>query len=182
MKPSPYTPYTSLKVYELAQEIFPPGVIQVLGGDDRVGPLLTAHPGIAKISFTGSTATGKCVMAACAATLKRVTLELGGNDAAIVCADVDIPSTAQQLVLGAFRNSGQVCIATKRIYIHQDIYPDMVQAMVDFTKTLEVGPPGSGAFIGPVQNKMQFEKVKEYFEDSKVRLLHSLPPSNHALS
>jgi acyl-CoA reductase-like NAD-dependent aldehyde dehydrogenase len=109
VKPSPFTPYTSLKAIELAQTIFPPGVVQVLGGDDKLGPMFTEHPGIAKISFTGSIATGKKIMAACSKTLKRVTLELGGNDASIVREDVDIEATAPQLVMGAFQNSGQVC-------------------------------------------------------------------------
>lgn len=108
VKPSPFTPYTSLKAIELAQEIFPPGVVQVLGGDDKLGPWMTQHPGIAKISFTGSIATGKRIMAACATTLKRVTLELGGNDASVVLPDVDIEKTAPELVMGAFQNSGQV--------------------------------------------------------------------------
>jgi acyl-CoA reductase-like NAD-dependent aldehyde dehydrogenase len=109
VKPSPFTPYTSLKAIELAQEVFPPGVIQVLGGDDMLGPMMTAHPGIAKISFTGSIGTGKRIMAACANSLKRVTLELGGNDASIVLPDVDIEKVAPELVMGAFQNSGQVC-------------------------------------------------------------------------
>jgi acyl-CoA reductase-like NAD-dependent aldehyde dehydrogenase len=100
-----------LKAIELAQTIFPPGVVQVLGGDDKLGPMFTEHPGIAKISFTGSIATGKKIMAACSKTLKRVTLELGGNDASIVREDVDIEATAPQLVMGAFQNSGQVCRA-----------------------------------------------------------------------
>ena len=110
VKPSPFTPYTALKTIELAQNVFPPGVVQVLGGDDRLGPMFTAHPGISKISFTGSIATGKAIMMACSKTLKRVTLELGGNDASIVRGDVDIEATAPQLVMGAFQNSGQVCI------------------------------------------------------------------------
>lgn len=111
VKPSPFTPYTALKTIELAQQIFPPGVIQVLGGDDKLGPMLTAHPGIAKISFTGSIATGKKIMEACSKTLKRVTLELGGNDASIVLPDVDIEKVAPELVMGAFQNSGQVCLS-----------------------------------------------------------------------
>ena len=89
-KPSPYTPYTALKLGELAAKIFPKGVVNVLSGEEDLGPLLTAHPGVAKISFTGSQATGKKVMMACAQTLKRFSLELGGNDVAIVCPDVDI--------------------------------------------------------------------------------------------
>lgn len=90
VKPSPYAPYVLLKVGELAAKIFPPGVIQVLSGDESLGPLLTAHPGIAKVSFTGSTATGRKIAEVCGKTLKRVTLELGGNDAAIVCEDADL--------------------------------------------------------------------------------------------
>jgi acyl-CoA reductase-like NAD-dependent aldehyde dehydrogenase len=89
-KPSPYTPYTALKMGEIAAKVFPQGVFQVLSGDDELGPWLTAHPGVGKVSFTGSVASGKKVAAACAKTLKRVSLELGGNDAAIVCEDVDL--------------------------------------------------------------------------------------------
>lgn len=169
VKPSPYTPYTSLKVIELAQDIFEPGVVQVVGGDDKLGPMLTAHPGIAKISFTGSIATGKKIMAACAPTLKRCTLELGGNDASIVLPDVDVKKTAPELVMGAFQNSGQVCVATKRIYIHKDIYDEMLKEMVEFTKTIKVGDPGSGSLLGPIQNQMQYEKVKNMFKDTKEK-------------
>ncbi len=96
---------------ELAQEVFPPGLIQAVAGDDKLGPLLTAHPDIAKIAFTGSIATGKKIMAACAPTLKRITLELGGNDAAIVLPDVDIAKTAPAVAMGAFMNTGQVGLA-----------------------------------------------------------------------
>ena len=105
---SPFTPYTGLKLVELAQEIFPPGVVQVVGGSNELGAMLTAHPGIAKISFTGSIATGKKVMEACARTLKRITLELGGNDASIILPDVDIEKVAPEVAMGAFQNSGQV--------------------------------------------------------------------------
>lgn len=97
MKPSPFTPYTCLKLSELAQDFFPPGVVQALSGDDRLGPWLTSHPVPEKISFTGSTVTGKKVMEAAAGTMKRVTLELGGNDPAIICADVDIEQTAKKV-------------------------------------------------------------------------------------
>ncbi len=154
VKPSPYTPYTTLKIVELAQEILAPGILQAVGGDDKLGPMLTTHPGIAKISFTGSIATGKKVMAAAAGTLKRVTLELGGNDASIVLPDVDIKKIAPELVMGAFQNSGQVCVATKRIYIHEDIYEEMLKEMVAFTKSIKTGDPSSGALLGPIQNKM----------------------------
>ena len=168
IKPSPYTPYTGLKAVELAQEIFPPGVVQAVGGDDAIGPMLTTHPDIAKISFTGSIATGKKVMAACASTLKRVTLELGGNDPAIVLPDVDIESTAKECAMGAWYNSGQVCVDTKRIFVHEKIYQEFLDAMIKFTKTLKVGPSDQqDTMLGPIQNEMQYEKVKGFFEDTK---------------
>jgi len=166
IKPSPFTPYCDLKLVELAQDFFPPGVIQVLSGDDNLGPWLTAHPDVDKISFTGSTATGKKVMQSAAGTLKRVTLELGGNDPAIVCGDVDIESTAQKIATMAFLNSGQICIAIKRIYIHSSIYNEFRDAMVRFTKTLTVGNGlEDGTTHGPLQNSMQYERVQGFFAD-----------------
>jgi acyl-CoA reductase-like NAD-dependent aldehyde dehydrogenase len=139
VKPSPFTPYSELKMVELANEIFPSGVVQALGGGDDLGPMLVDHPGVAKISFTGSISTGKRIMAACAKTLKRVTLELGGNDPCIVFPDVDLDKVVPQVTIGSFWNSAQVCIATKRIYIHESIYREFVDRMVAFAKTLKVG-------------------------------------------
>ncbi|KAH7367425.1 4-trimethylaminobutyraldehyde dehydrogenase [Plectosphaerella cucumerina] len=161
IKPSPFTPYCGLKVVELAQQFFPPGVVQALSGDDNLGPWLTAHPGIQKISFTGSTATGIRVMQSCAKTLKRVTLELGGNDAAIVCSSVDIAAIAPAITGVALYNSGQVCIAIKRIYVHSSIYREFLDAMVAYAKTLVVGDGSAkDTTHGPVQNKMQYDRVK----------------------
>lgn len=168
VKPSPFTPYTSLKMVELMQEVFPPGVVQVVGGGDEVGPWLVEHPRIAKISFTGSVATGKVIMKACASTLKRITLELGGNDACIVFPDVDIDRVVPEVVMGSFWNTAQVCVATKRVYIHESIYREFVDKMVAYTKTLKVGGSDEeGVMLGPIQNEMQYEKVKTFFEDSK---------------
>ncbi|KAF1835728.1 aldehyde dehydrogenase [Decorospora gaudefroyi] len=168
VKPSPFTPYTALKFVELAQSILPAGVLQVVGGNNELGAAMCSHADIAKISFTGSIATGKKVMQSAAKTLKRVTLELGGNDASIIMPDVDIKKTAPEVVMGAFQNSGQVCVATKRIYIHADIYKEFLQEMVNFTKTLKVGNPDDGDnMLGPVQNQMQYERVKTFFQDSK---------------
>jgi len=170
VKPSPFTPYTSLKFVELAQQVFPPGVIQVVGGNNELGAEMCKHPDIAKISFTGSIATGKKVMETSAKTLKRVTLELGGNDASIILPDVDIKKIAPEVVMGAFQNSGQVCVATKRIYIHESIYKEFVEEMVNFTKSVKVGNPDDGDnLLGPVQNKMQYDRVKGFFEDSKAK-------------
>ncbi|CBF75857.1 aldehyde dehydrogenase family protein [Aspergillus nidulans FGSC A4] len=166
IKPSPFTPYCGLKLAELAQQFFPPGVVQALSGDDRLGPWLTAHPGIGKISFTGSSATGKKVMESASKTLKRVTLELGGKDAAIVCKNVDVKSVAPQVVSKGFLNSGQICLAVKRIYVHESIYEEFRDAAVAYAKTVQVGPgTQEGVFMGPLQNSMQYEKVKGFFAD-----------------
>ena len=157
MKPSPYTPYCDLKLGELAMNIFPPGVVQVLSGDDNLGPWITEHPGIDKVAFTGSIATGKLVAASCAKTLKRVVLELGGNDAAIVCEDVDIDKCLPKIAMMSFLNSGQICMLTKRIYIHESIYDTFRDKMVEFTKSNIKTGAGTekDVVVGPVQNKMQ---------------------------
>ncbi|KAF2868812.1 aldehyde dehydrogenase-like protein [Massariosphaeria phaeospora] len=170
IKPSPFTQYSGLKLVELGQDIFPPDVLQAVGGNEELGALMATHPDIAKISFTGSIATGKKVMAASAKTLKRVTLELGGNDACIILPDVDIKKVAPEVVMGAFLNSGQVCIATKRIYVHESIYKEFLLEMVTFTKTNKIGSPDDGDnLVGPMQNAMQYEKVKDFFADSKAQ-------------
>ncbi|KAJ0372763.1 hypothetical protein COL26b_008996 [Colletotrichum chrysophilum] len=166
LKPSPFTPYCDLKIVELAQQVFPPGVFQALSGDDNLGPWLTSHPGVDKVSFTGSTATGKRVMESCAKTLKRVTLELGGNDAAIVLPDVDIKAVAPKIVTLALYNSGQVCIAIKRIYIHESIYDELLTEMANVVNSFPVGDgQKEGTMLGPVQNQMQFERVKDLLKD-----------------
>lgn len=109
-------------------------------------------------------------MQAAAPTLKRVTLELGGNDASIICPDVDIAKVAPEVAMGAFLNSGQICVATKRIYIHESIYKEFLAAMVAFTKNLKVGSPNEeGVMLGAIQNSMQYERVKGFFEDSKAK-------------
>jgi len=166
IKPSPFTPYCDLKLAELAQKFFPPGVVQALSGDNNLGPWFTAHPGVDKISFTGSTATGKKVMESASKTLKRVTLELGGKDPAIVCKSVNVAEVAPKIATLAFLNSGQICIALKRIYIHKDIYNEFRDAMVEFTKTIKVGDGmEEGNFLGPIQNSMQYERVQGFFDD-----------------
>lgn len=166
IKPSPFTPYCNLKLGELAQQFFPPGVVQVLSGDDNLGPWLTAAEGIEKISFTGSSFTGKKVMESASKTLKRVTLELGGKDPTIVCPDVNIAEVAPKVATLAFLNSGQICLAIKRIYVHEDIYEPFLKAMVEHTKTIKSGDGAEeGNFLGPIQNSMQYEKVKGFFAD-----------------
>lgn len=166
-KPSPFTPYSILKFTELVRDIFPPGVIQALHGDASLGPAICQHPDIQKISFTGSTATGKKIMETASKTLKRVTLELGGNNASIVCSDIDVDIVAPQIALGSFFNSGQLCVASKRIYVHQDIYEKFLAKMVEVAKSWKVGPATTpGIMLGPLQNEAQYKIVKEFFLDT----------------
>jgi acyl-CoA reductase-like NAD-dependent aldehyde dehydrogenase len=168
LKPSPFTPLTALKFGELMNDILPAGVINVVSGGDELGPWITAHPDIDKVSFTGSTATGRRVMESGARNLKRVTLELGGNDAAIVLPDVDIEATAQALFWGAFTNNAQYCLAIKRLYIHEDIYEALTQAMVAYAKTVKVGDGSQRETqLGPVQNRVQLERLKVLLADIK---------------
>ena len=168
LKPSPFTPLSTLRTAELVGELFPAGVLNIVTGGDDLGPWMTAHPGIDKISFTGSTATGRRVMASSAANLKRVTLELGGNDAAIVMPDVDIAATAPALFWAAFKNSGQICVATKRLYIHADIYDDLTAAIVDYARDVIVGDGSQqGVALGPVQNRQQYERVVGLIEEER---------------
>ncbi|MDO6414509.1 aldehyde dehydrogenase family protein [Sphingomonas sp. BIUV-7] len=175
LKPSPFTPLTTLKIGELLRGVVPDGVLNVVSGGDALGPLMTAHPGIDKISFTGSTATGKRVMAGAAASLKRITLELGGNDAAIVLPDVDIAAITPTLFWSAFRNAGQICIATKRIYIHDAIYDELAASLAEYAARVVVGDGlQPGVQMGPIQNRPQFERVKDLIADARTSGLRFL--------
>lgn len=170
IKPSPYTPLSTLRMVELMNEVLPPGVVNVVTGADSLGAALSSHPGVAKMVFTGSTATGKKVMAAAAGTLKRLTLELGGNDAGIVLPDADPKQIAEGLFWGAFINGGQTCAALKRLYVHDSLY-DAVCA--ELTALAEAMPMGDGldeaTVIGPIQNAMQFDKVRRLVDDARAR-------------
>ena len=176
LKPSPFTPLCTLKIGELFRDIFPPGVFNVVSGGDDLGPMMTSHPGFAKISFTGSTATGKRVMESAARDLKRVTLELGGNDAAIVLPDVDLDEVAQKIFFGAFFNSAQICVATKRLYVHEDVYDGLRDRLLGIAKAVKVGDGGEqGTVLGPIQNRRQYDRVMDLLNDAKAKnltLLH----------
>jgi acyl-CoA reductase-like NAD-dependent aldehyde dehydrogenase len=168
LKPSPYTPLCTLKLGELAREHFPRGVVNVLAGGDDLGRWMTEHPGIDKIGFTGSVEAGKEVMAAAAKTLKRVTLELGGNDAAIVLDDVDPQAIAPKLFFASFVNSGQVCMAIKRIYVHERVYGPLCDALAEQARNAKVGDGLDPATqLGPIQNREQYERVIGLLEDTK---------------
>ncbi|MET9416157.1 aldehyde dehydrogenase family protein [Streptomyces klenkii] len=169
-KPSPFTPLTTLRVGEILRDVLPPGVLNVVSGDAGLGPRMTAHPGIDMISYTGSTRTGRQVMAGAAPTLTRLTLELGGNDPAIVLPDVDVPAVAEKLFWGAFANSGQVCLAIKRLYIHRDVYEPLKQALAAYATTVRMGAgTEAGVRLGPLQNRPQYDRVLGLLHDSRAR-------------
>lgn len=167
-KPAPTTPLTTLLLGALARDIFPRGVLNVIVDDNDLGARLTAHPNVAKVSFTGSTATGRHVMANGAATLKRLTLELGGNDAAIVLDDANIAEIAPRLFRAATINAGQVCMAAKRIYAPRALYDDLCTRLTDLARAAIVGD-GSAADtdIGPLQNLAQFDRVLALIASAK---------------
>lgn len=168
VKPAPTTPLTTLRFGQLIKDVVPAGVVNIITDANDLGGAMTAHPDIRKISFTGSTATGKKVMAGAAEALKRITLELGGNDAGIVLGDVNPKEAAPQLFQSAFQNNGQVCIAMKRLYVHESIYDEMCTELAKIADQAIVGDGlMQGTQLGPLQNRMQYEKVKELLNDAK---------------
>src|SRR5882724_10396940 len=168
VKPAPTTPLSTLKFAELVKDVLPKGVLNVIADANDLGDAMTKHPDIRKISFTGSSATGQKVMASAAQTLKRITLELGGNDAGIVLDDVDPKKVAPGIFEGAFQNSGQVCLAIKRLYVHESVYDELCNELVAIAKNTVVDDGSKqGTKLGPLQNKMQYEKVKAFLKDAR---------------
>ena len=169
LKPAPTTPLTSLLFGEICVSILPAGVLNVIVDQNDLGAALTTHPDVAKVTFTGSTATGKRVMESVAASVKRVTLELGGNDAAVVLPDANIADVAPKIFQAAMYNAGQVCIAIKRVYVHESQYDLMCEELAKQASKVVIGNGlDEGVTMGPVQNKAQFEKVKEFLADARA--------------
>jgi len=167
-KPSEYTPVTTLRFVELANEILPPGVLNVISGDGTVGAAMASHPGINKIVFTGSSRTGKSVMRDASGNLKRLTLELGGNDAGIVLPDVDPSAVAAKLFGVCFHNNGQTCQALKRLYVHEDIHDGLVAEMAAIANRVKVGNGlEQDTDLGPLQNRKQLDIVLDLAEDAR---------------
>jgi acyl-CoA reductase-like NAD-dependent aldehyde dehydrogenase len=169
-KPSPFTPLSTLRLVELMNQILPPGVVNTVTGGVDIGNHLTSHPDIDKIVFTGSVATGKKVMGSAAQGLKRVTLELGGNDAGIVLPGTNIEPLLEKLFWGCFINAGQTCAALKRLYVHEDQHDEIVKKFAEYVAKIPVGN-GLDAknLIGPVSNKMQLDKVAALVDDARSR-------------
>ena len=160
-KPAPTTPLTTLRIGEIIAGVLPPGVLNIITDGNDLGEALSSHPGVNMISFTGSTATGRKIVASGASTVKRYLLEMGGNDPAIVLDDVDIPKVAEMLFQSAFMNSGQACIATKRIYAHKAIYDALCDQLGALARQAHTGDGmQEGVTLGPLQNRAQFERVK----------------------
>jgi len=169
VKPSPYTPVATLRMGEILQDVLPAGVLQVLSGGDALGAAMTSHPGIGKISFTGSVATGRAIMASAAPTLKRLTLELGGNDAGIVLDDADPAKIASDLYWGGLSNCGQVCAALKRLYVPESLADDVTAALADVAASVVVGDGfADGVIMGPLQNKPQLDLVRSLIADAEA--------------
>lgn len=160
LKPSEHTSIGTLEMLRLIAEVLPPGVVNTVSGPGDVGAALVEHPGIAKIMFTGSTATGIRIAGAAARRLVPTTLELGGNDAAIVLPDADPKAIAMGLFWGAFINMGQTCACAKRLYVHDSLHDAVVAELRSLAETLPMGHGlEAGTVIGPIQNRMQFDKV-----------------------
>jgi acyl-CoA reductase-like NAD-dependent aldehyde dehydrogenase len=160
LKPSPYTPLATLKLGEVLRGVLPDGVVNVISGGDQLGAWMTEHPVPRKVSFTGSVETGKKVAMSAAPDLKRITLELGGNDPAILLDDIDPAAVAAKVFKGAFANNGQVCSAIKRVYVPEALYDDVVEALADQARAAKVGNGADPTTeLGPINNKPQYDRV-----------------------
>ncbi|OTB03524.1 hypothetical protein M426DRAFT_321679 [Hypoxylon sp. CI-4A] len=166
IKPSPFTPYSLLKLCELAQSVLPPGVFQAVNGGAELGEQMTLHKGIHHISFTGTISVGQRILRNCAGTLKKVILELAGNNACIVCDDADLEKVVPQVTTGALFHAGQVCVASKRIYVHESLYDRFLDMLVEESKKFAVDDDESIAF-GPLSNKANYDRAVSFVEDCK---------------
>lgn len=170
IKPSPFTPLGTLRLFELIGQVLPPGLVNVISGDDELGAALSRHDQIDKIVFTGSIPTGRKIMASAAPTLKPLTLELGGNDPAIMLPDAEPEKLAEGLFWGAMINSGQTCGAIKRLYVHDSIFDRTCEALKSFSSNIPVGDGmDESNLLGPLQNERQYNRVIELVEDAKAQ-------------
>lgn len=168
VKPSEYTPLSVLALVHVVNSVLPTGVLEVISGDREVSAALAEHPAISKVMFTGSTRTGSSIIRSSADTIKRLTLELGGNDAGIVLGDADPAAIAEDLFWGAFINNGQTCAALKRLYVHSSVHDAVVRELAEVARRVPMGPGlEEGNLLGPVQNQAQFEIVQRLVESAR---------------
>jgi acyl-CoA reductase-like NAD-dependent aldehyde dehydrogenase len=169
LKPSEYTPIGSLEMVRIMNTVLPAGVLNVVCGDGKVGAMMVANELIDKIMFTGSVKTGQKIIEASSGNMARLTLELGGNDAAIILPDADVKAMAMDLFWGSFINMGQTCACIKRLYVHEDKYDETINVLQGLAAQMPMGDGSvAGNVLGPVQNRMQFNKVVELVEDAKA--------------
>ena len=167
VKPAPSTPLATLALGRIAARVLPAGVVNVISGATEAGERLTQHPAVRKITFTGSTETGKRIMANASTRLKRLTLELGGNDAGIVLEDADPQAIAADIFWAKFSNCGQVCAALKRLYVHRSIFDPLCAALAEVASQVKIGPGlSAGVQIGPMQNRAQRDRMVETVQAS----------------
>ncbi|MGF7237455.1 MAG: aldehyde dehydrogenase [Frankia sp.] len=169
LKPSPETPLDAYLMAELLEQVgLPPGVVSVLPGDREIGEYLVSHPGVDKVSFTGSTASGRLVAASCGANLKRVSLELGGKSAAVVLDDADPGAVAAGVKVAGLMNSGQACVAQTRVLVPRARYGEFVDALASMVESLPVGDPSDPATqVGPMVARRQQDRVRGYIEQGQ---------------
>ncbi len=170
VKPSEYTPLSVLALVEVFNRHLPNGVLTEVSGDREVGAAIAAHPGLDKVMFTGSTATGRKIVESSAHNLARLTLELGGNDAGIVLPATDVAAIAENLFWGCFINTGQTCAALKRLYVHDSVYDEVVDTLAELARTIPMGRGlDAGNMLGPLQNEQQFDVVRRLVDDARAR-------------
>jgi acyl-CoA reductase-like NAD-dependent aldehyde dehydrogenase len=168
IKPSEYTTIGTLELVRLIGEGLPKGVVNTVSGAGEVGSWLVGAPGIDKIMFTGSGRTGARIAEAAARNMVPTTMELGGNDAAIVLPDADPKAMAMGLFWGAFINMGQTCACAKRLYVHESLFEPTVQALKELAQAMPMGNGmDEGTVMGPIQNKMQYDKVVSLVESAR---------------
>ena len=170
LKPAELTPLSAVKLAHLIQQVgFPPGVVNIVTGyGDPAGKALVEHPGVDKISFTGSTATGKWIVQAAAGNLKRVSLELGGKSPVLIFADADLEKAIPGAAMGIFGNAGQVCVAGSRLYVHKDIFDKVVDGVTGMAKNLRVGPGiDPETQMGPLISQKQLDRVSGYIASGR---------------
>lgn len=164
------TPLSALYVGELVKQAgFPPGVVNIVTGSGKtVGERISVHPDIAKVTFTGSTAVGKRIMRNASDTVKKVTLELGGKSANIVFPDVSLDKGVDDIYHAIFKNTGEICSAGSRLYIHEDIYDEFMSRLVEKVKTIKIGSPFEEDTLMGAQNSLaQYEKIMKYIDIGK---------------
>ncbi|KAI0484295.1 aldehyde dehydrogenase [Xylariaceae sp. FL0804] len=168
IKPSPFTPYAQLKFCELAQSVLPAGVFQTLSGGADLGERMTLHGGIQHISFTGTTAVGRRIQQNCARATpqKRVILEMAGNDACVVCEDADLARVVPLVALGCFFHAGQVCVASKRVYVHEALFDRFVDMLVEESRKFAESDDAANLY-SPLSNRANFERARGFVEDCR---------------